>query len=78
MLDCCVVVFVTFAFFAKISFFFFSSVLVVVLETARRKRQNTTEVDKWNIHHGIARTRLVDGVMALESILNDNPDVISP
>jgi len=56
----------------------FLSVLVVVLETARRKRQNTTEVDKWNIHHGIARTRLVDGVTTLDSIMDDNPDVISP
>ena len=30
MLDCCVVGFVTFAFFAKISFFFFSSFLLLL------------------------------------------------
>jgi hypothetical protein len=50
----------------------FLAVLVIALETARRKRQNTTEVDKWNIY---IITRLVDGVMTLHSILDDDPNV---
>ena len=43
MLDCCVVVFVTFAFFAKISFFFYtvnSSLLFVTIPVSQEVELN--------------------------------------
>ena len=56
----------------------FLVVLVTVLETARRDRQEDTEENKWKVHHGYNRTRLVEGVSVLGSIMRDFPDAISP
>jgi len=53
-------------------------VLVTVLETARRDRREDTEENKWRVHHGYNRTRLVEGISALGSIISDFPDAVSP
>ena len=65
--------------------FHFLVVLVTVLETARRDRQEDTEENKWKVHQGYNRTRLVEGVSVLVegvsvlgSIMRDFPDAISP
>ena len=56
----------------------FLVVLVTVLETARRDRQEDTEENKWRVHHGYNRTRLVEGISALGSIMSELPDAVSP
>ena len=56
----------------------FLVVLVTVLKTAWRDRQEDTEENKWRVHHGYNRTRLVEGISALGSIMSEFPDAVSP